>query len=252
MTGTALVTGAGQRLGRAIAEALAGEGYALALHYNASRGHAQGLAAAIEAEGGRAVAIGCDLADAGAPAALMAEAAALGPVTLLVNSASAYTADSLATLTGEGLARLGAVNFAAPVLLMQAFAAQGPAAFGAAGGAIVNMLDVQLDAPSPHYFSYFTSKAALAQATRLAALELAPAIRVNAVAPGLVLPSGGQSEAEFAARQALTPLGAGLGAADIARAVLYLASARHVTGHVLPVDSGQRLLGFGNADLRPG
>lgn len=248
MIRTALVTGAGQRLGHAIAKALVAAGYAVAIHYNTSREPAEMLAAEISADGGRAAALGADLAKADAAAGLLAKAvAALGPVGLLVNSASLYGTDSLASLDGAQLARLSDVNFRAPVLLMQAFAAQPDAA-----GAIVNMLDVQLDAPSPDYFSYFCSKAALAQATRLAALELAPRIRVNAIAPGLVLPSGGQTDATFAARQGLTPLGAGLGASDIAGAVLFLAEAHHITGHVLPVDSGQRLLGFGNTEMRPG
>lgn len=248
MRKTALVTGAGQRIGRAVAAALADDGYAVAIHYNTSQDEAESLAEEIAARHGTAVTIGFDLAERGAAGGLVAETVAtLGPITLLVNSASIFEGDSLAHLTRDRLTRLTNVNFLAPVLLMKAFAAQD----GLAEGVVVNMLDVQLDAPSPDYFSYFCSKAALAQATRLAALELAPRIRVNAIAPGLVLPSGGQSEATFAERQAQTPLGAGLGVADIARAVLYLAEAHHVTGHVLPVDSGQRLLGFGNADMRP-
>jgi len=250
--GAALVTGAGLRLGRAIAEALAADGYALAVHYNTSREAADTLVASIRASGGTAHAIGGDLGEPDAATALIAEATgALGPVRLLVNSASVYEPDGIGTLSQKTLTRSAAVNFVAPVLLMQAFAAQGPAVLGPEGGAIVNMLDVQLDAPSPDYFGYFCAKAALAEATRLAALALAPAIRVNAIAPGLVLPSAGQTPETFRSRQGLTPLGTGLGATDIAEAVRYLASARHVTGHILPVDSGQRLMGFGNADLAP-
>lgn len=250
-TRTALVTGAGQRLGKAMAQAFAADGYAVGVHYNSSRAPAEAVVAEIAAQGGRAAAIECDLSDPTAAGALVeAAVAALGPVDLLVNSASFYGADTLATLDAASWRRLTDVNLAAPVMLMQAFARQFDAA-DRATGAIVNMLDVQLAAPSPAYFSYFCAKAGLEMATRLAALELAPRIRVNGIAPGLVLPSGGQTEAEFAARQALTPMGAGLSADDIVEAARYLASARQVTGRVLAVDGGQALMGFGNAAIGP-
>lgn len=249
----ALVTGAGKRLGRSIAMALAAAGYRVAVHYNASGAAAAEVVSEVEGNGGSAVAIGRDLADVAGAGALVADAAAaLGPVTLLVNSASYYDSDSLSDLTPESWRALTDVNVAAPVMLMQAFARQFEEGRAPpAGASIVNLLDVQLSAPSPEFFSYFCAKAAFETATRLAALELAPHIRVNAVAPGLVLPSWGQTPAAFAARQALTPLGEGLGAADIVEAVRYLADARHVTGQVIAVDSGQRLYGFGNADVTP-
>lgn len=250
--GAALVTGAGKRLGKAVALALAAEGRPVAVHYNTSREPAEAVVAEIEAAGGAAVALGQDLGDLEAAGGLIERAAAaLGPVTLLVNSASAYGADSLAEMTPESWRRLTGVNGAAPIFLMQAFAAQsGPGAPATAGGAVVNMLDVQMAAPAPGFVSYFAGKAALEIATRMAALELAPKIRVNGVAPGLVLRSGDQDDATFERRQRMTPLAAGLGPDDIVEAVLYLANAAHVTGHVLPVDSGQNLLGFGNADMR--
>ncbi len=247
----ALVTGAGQRLGKAIALALAEDGYAVAVHYNTSRAPAEKVVEAIEAAGGKAAAIGRDLSDPFEAGALVdAAATALGPLSLLVNSASYYDSDTLATITEESWRKLTDVNLAAPVTLMQAFARQFDAA-GLASGAIVNMLDVQILTPSPEFFSYFCAKGALETATRLAAYELAPKIRVNAVAPGLALPSWGQTDQEFADRQALTPMGAGLGAEDIVGAVRYLASAAQVTGQTIAVDGGQRLMGFGNADVKP-
>ena len=249
----ALVTGGAQRLGRAIAAALAQEGYRVAVHYNTSRAPAEALVAEIETAGGKAVALGRDLSDLAGAGRLIADAAdALGPVALLVNSASLYESDCLRSLSVESWRKVSDVNVAAPILLMQAFARQvdlGPTL--PKGRAIINMLDVQLQSPSPQFFSYFCAKAALEAATRLAALELAPDIRVNAIAPGLVLPSCGQTPQEFAERQDLTPLGAGLGADDIVHAVLYLAEAAQVTGQTISVDSGQRLLGFGNADVKP-
>ncbi len=245
----ALVTGAGARLGKAMALAFAADGYAVAVHYNTSRDPAEAVVAEIEAGGGKAVAIERDLSDPVGSGAVVEDAsAALGPLSLLVNSASLFAPDSLETLDMESWRALTDVNGAAPVMLMQAFAKQPDIPEGAS---ILNLLDVQTAKPNPSFFSYFCGKAIIEMATRLAALELAPAIRVNGIAPGLVLRSGNQTDASFARRQTLTPLGAGLGADDIVQAARYLASARHVTGQVIAVDSGQDLYGFGNADVKP-
>jgi len=245
---TALVTGAGRRLGRAIAAGLAEQGYAVALHHNASAAGAGELAREIRDGGGQAVAIGHDFSAADTAGELVGKAAAAlgGPVSVLINSASAFDKDQLTTLTPESWRFLIDVNVTAPVFLMQAFANQAPPP---AAGAIVNILDTQMTSASPARFSYFCGKFALEGATRLAAYDLAPkGIRVNAVAPGLVLPSG-QNQETYERRQRLTPLGPGLGAQDIVEAVLYLVSAPQVTGHVLVVDAGQRLMGFGNAPI---
>lgn len=244
----ALVTGAGTRLGYAIAEGLAADGFALGLHYNASAKGAEELADKIRNAGGRAAPLQQDLSTPEKAGELIEKAAdALGqPVSVLVNSAAAFDTDSLATLTAETWRKLIDVNVAAPVFLMQAFARQDPAP---EGGAIVNILDTQMTSASPERFSYFCGKFALDGATRLAAMELASrGVRVNAVAPGLVLQSA-QTRAEFEQRQKLTPLGAGLGPEHIVDAVRYLVRAEHVTGHTLVVDSGQRLMGFGNAPI---
>lgn len=243
----ALVTGAGKRLGKAIAQAMAEDGYAVAAHYNGSAKDAEALAAEIIAAGGAAAAFQADLSDPSAAGPLFAAVTAtLGPVGLLVNSASLYDDGPLPELTEEGWRALIDVNLTAPVMLMKAMAAQ---AAPPEGASVVNLCDVQTSAPSPQFFAYFCAKIGLEGATRLAALELAPRIRVNGIAPGLVLPSWGQSDAEYAARQDTTPLCRGLGPADIVGAVRYLRDARQVTGHVLPVDAGQRLMGFGNASL---
>jgi NAD(P)-dependent dehydrogenase (short-subunit alcohol dehydrogenase family) len=245
--GAALVTGGGKRLGRAIALGLAQSGRPVVVHYNTSRDGADAVVAEIRKAGGVAVALSQDLSDPFAAGALIEAAReAVGPLTVLVNSASLFDADSLATLTAESWRAVVDVNLTAPVVLMQAFAQQTPAP---EGGAIVNILDTQLSSASPERFSYFCGKFGLEGATKLAAMALAPQkIRVNAVAPGLVLPSG-QTQEEYERRQDLTPLGRGLGSDDIVEAVLYLVGARQVTGHVLVVDAGQRLMGFGNAPV---
>ncbi|WP_428687165.1 SDR family oxidoreductase [Roseibium sp.] len=244
----ALVTGAGKRLGKAIAEGLAGQGYALGLHYNSSSDGARELQGRIKAEGGRAVLLQKDLSRPEKAGELIHETSVAlgGPVSVLINSASAFDTDSLADLTLESWQFLMDVNAAAPVFLMQAFANQDP---GPEGGSIVNLLDTQMQSASPERFSYFCGKFALEGATRLAAFELgSKGIRVNAIAPGLVLPSG-QSRENFDSRQKMTPLGQGLGPEDIVAAVRYLVEAPQVTGHTLVVDAGQRLMGFGNSPI---
>ena len=247
MTKAALVTGAGARLGKALALAFAADGYAVAVHYNASKAPAEAVVQEIEAKGGRAVALQQDLNDVANAGALVDRAIdRLGPLSLLVNSASYFAPDRLANLNLESWRALTDVNGAAPVMLMQAFAKQADLPERAS---ILNMLDVQTPQPNPAFFSYFCGKAILEMATRLAALELAPRVRVNGIAPGLVLRSGDQTDASFARRQEETPLGGGLGAQDIVEAARYLVAAGHVTGHVLAVDSGQALYGFGNFRL---
>ncbi|WP_417712455.1 SDR family oxidoreductase [Roseibium aggregatum] len=244
----ALVTGAGKRLGKAIARGLADQGYAMGLHYNSSAEGAQELHDEIIAEGGKAALLQKDLSRPETAGELIGDAAAAlgGPVSVLVNSASAFSTDSLSDLTIDTWQFLINVNAAAPVFLMQAFANQDPLPDG---GAIVNMLDTQMLSASPERFSYFCGKFALDGATRLAAFDLGPkGIRVNAIAPGLILPSD-QTQENFDARQKLTPLGQGLGPDDVVEAVVYLVGAKQVTGHTLVVDAGQRLMGFGNSPI---
>jgi NAD(P)-dependent dehydrogenase (short-subunit alcohol dehydrogenase family) len=244
----ALVTGAGKRLGKALAESLAAEGFAIGLHYNSSVDGAEELHDRIRAEGGQSVLLQKDLSQPETAGTLISDAAAAlgGPVSVLINSASAFNTDCLSDLTLDSWQFLMNVNAAAPVFLMQAFAQQDPLPDG---GLIVNMLDTQMMSASPERFSYFCGKFALDGATRLAAYDLGKkGIRVNAIAPGLILPSD-QTQENFDARQKLTPLGPGLGPEDIVGALRYFLSASQVTGHTIVVDAGQRLMGFGNSPI---
>jgi NAD(P)-dependent dehydrogenase (short-subunit alcohol dehydrogenase family) len=235
--GAALITGAGRRIGRAIALTLARAGYALALHANRSRGDAEDLAAEIAKTGGRAVVVLGDLADAHAVGAIVpAAAAALGRLSLLVNNASEFGEDEIGTLERARFDRTMAVNLAAPMFLAQAFAAQVHE-----GASIVNVLDQRVLRPTPRFFSYTLSKTALYTATTTLAQALAPRVRVNGVAPGPTLPSPRQTDADFAAQAASLPLRRGPVPDEIAAAVLYLAEARSVTGVTLAVDGGQHL-----------
>jgi len=242
--GTALVTGSGKRLGRAIASALAEDGFDLALHYYQSEDEVLELAGKIQALGRRAATVKADLVDPDRMTVLVDEVLAiLGPVSLLVNSASVFAKDSLSTMTLESWRHFTDVNLTSQVFLMKAFAAQPDLP---PNSSIINMLDQQMSAPSPLFFSYAVAKIGFEGATRLAAFELAPDIRVNGIAPGLVLRSGNQTDATFLEHQRKMPLGEGLSADDIVRAVRYLIDANHVTGQILTVDSGQSLIGPGN------
>lgn len=233
----ALITGGGRRIGAAIAQALARAGYAVVLHANTSRAEAEAVVARINNGGGRASVVLADLADPQALRGLVPAAAAFGPLTLLVNNASVFEDDEIGTLTRAHFDRTMAINLTAPLFLAQAFAAQTPQASDAA---IVNIVDQRVLRPNPRFFSYTLSKSALHTATTTLAQALAP-LRVNAVAPGPVLPSPRQSDAQFAAQAASVPLGQGPTPEDIAAAVVYLAAATSVTGVTLPVDGGQHL-----------
>lgn len=232
----ALITGAGRRIGRAITLALARAGYAVVLNSHASRAEAEKLAAEIIAADGRAVVVLADLADRDAVGGLIATANAFGPLTLLVNNASEFESDEIGNLDRAKFERTMAVNLTAPLFLSQAFAAQAPA-----GASIVNIVDQRVLKPTPLFFSYALSKAALHDATGMLAQALAPNVRVNAVAPGPTLPSPRQSQEQFAAQAATVPLGRGPSPEEIAAAVLYLAEARSVTGVTIAVDGGQHL-----------
>jgi NAD(P)-dependent dehydrogenase (short-subunit alcohol dehydrogenase family) len=235
---TALVTGAGRRIGAAIALALARAGYAVVLHANNSRDDAERLASAIMGAGGHAHVVLADLADHEAVRGLMPAAAAFGRLTLLVNNAGEFEPDDIETLSHARFQRAVAVNLEAPLFLSQAFAAQAPEGLDAS---IVNIVDQRVLKPNPRFFSYTLSKSALFTATTTLAQALAPRIRVNGVAPGPTLPSPRQTDAQFAAQADSVPLKRGPQPDDIATAVLYLAQATSVTGVTIPVDGGQHL-----------
>jgi NAD(P)-dependent dehydrogenase (short-subunit alcohol dehydrogenase family) len=235
----ALVTGGAQRIGRAIVRALAGAGYAVAVHARASAGEAEALCAEIVAAGGRARTVTADLADHAAVLGLVdAAARAVGPLTLLVNNASEFQHDAIGGLDRAVFDRHMAVNLRAPIFLADAFAAQAPSG---ADPSIVNLIDQRVYKPTPRFLSYGLSKSALHTATTTLAQALAPRVRVNAVAPGPTLPSPRQDAAAFARQAQAVPLGRGPSPEEIADAVLYLAGARSVTGETIAVDGGQRL-----------
>jgi NAD(P)-dependent dehydrogenase (short-subunit alcohol dehydrogenase family) len=236
---TALVTGAGKRLGRAIALALAEAGYAVAVHYGEGAADADALVTEITGGGGRAVALAADLAKEDEVAGLIGRAAeALGPLDVLVNNASVFERDEALDATRESWDRHMEINLRAPFVLAQGLARQLP---GGAAGNIVNILDQRVENLTPHFVSYTLSKSGLWTLTRTLALALAPDIRVNAVGPGPVLPNPRQSQAQFDAQARATPLGRAVTPKEIADAVVFLLAAPSVTGQMIAVDGGQHL-----------
>ena len=231
-----LVTGGARRLGAVIARRLAQDGARVVLHYGSSRAEALALVA----ETGAAGTVQGDLADSAAIDDLFARArqAAQSPIDGIVNSASAFEYDAPPTLDPVLLARLYAIGHSAPVLLASALARQDDLA----EGAVVNLLDQKVANLNPDFFSYTGGKLALAGATEMLAQALGPRIRVNAVAPGITLPSGDQSEAEFHAVASENVLRRPVDPGDVANAVAFLLGADGLHGQIVYVDCGQRLV----------
>ncbi|WP_241095101.1 SDR family oxidoreductase [Marinicauda algicola] len=233
--GAALVTGAARRMGRAFITALAEDGYVPIVHYNTSSQEADALVSEFRKDGIEAVAIGADLADPGAAQGLIGQAREkAGPLRVLVNSASIFEDDSSQTLTADSFRRHMDVNTLAPALLSREFAKQAEA-----GSMIFNVLDYKLFNINADFFSYTLSKAALEAMTQMHAREFAPTVRVNAVAPGLTLPSPYHSREEFERLHDDNPLKRGPTLEDMVRTLRYFLATPSVSGQILAVDGGQ-------------
>jgi NAD(P)-dependent dehydrogenase (short-subunit alcohol dehydrogenase family) len=236
----ALVTGAAKRIGRTIAVALAQRGWHVVVHYRHSAADAQATVREIEALGQRAVELKCDLTDEAAVKSLLPRAAAaLGPISCVVNNASLFEHDSAADFS---VARLDAhmhVNLAAPMLLAQALHDATPAG---AQSVVINLLDQKLFNLNPDFLSYTLSKAALHGATTMLAQALAPKVRVVGIAPGITLPSGDQTAEGFGNAHSATPLGRSSTPDDIAATVCFVAESPAITGTTILVDGGQHLI----------
>ncbi|WP_293573385.1 SDR family oxidoreductase [Phaeobacter sp.] len=245
----ALVTGAGKRLGRAMALQLAERGYDVAVHYASSATEAEEVVAEIKGLGRRAVALQADLLDDKATQQLLPAAVAAlgGPVTCLVNNASIFEFDSLESADRRSWDRHFDSNLRAPFVLMQQFAAQDlPVQTDRAGrtraaGLVVNMIDQRVRKLTPEFMTYTLAKSALWTLTQTGAQALAPRIRVNAIGPGPTLQGPRQTTAQFEAQCQNTLLQRGADPADITAALAYLLAAPAVTGQLICIDSGQHL-----------
>lgn len=236
---TALVTGAARRLGRAMALELAQAGFAVAIHYSRSRDEAERLAAEIVAQGGQAALVVGDLAVEADMQALMPQAvAALGPIGVLVNNASTFERDEVDSASRASWDFHMEVNLRAPFVLSQAMAAALP---DDAHGVIVNLIDQRVWNLTPHFTTYTLSKAGLWTLTQTMALALAPRIRVAGIGPGPALPSVRQTQAQFDAQCAGTPLAVGTSPDEVAAALRFILSSRSYTGQMVALDGGQHL-----------
>jgi NAD(P)-dependent dehydrogenase (short-subunit alcohol dehydrogenase family) len=237
--GAALITGGARRIGRALVTAAADAGYDVAIHVRAVDDEAEAAAAEVRARGRKAAILACDLRKEATTVALVGEAEAeLGSVTLLVNCASVFEEDAFADMNRASWDAHMETNLRAPLVLAQVFARRLP---DDRDGLIVNLLDQRVLNPSPDFFSYSLSKAALWDATKMLAQALAPRIRVNGIGPGPTLPSIHQDQAAFEAEAASTLLRRPVSPADIAQALRYLIEATSVTGQMIAVDAGQHL-----------
>ena len=229
---SAIVTGAGKRVGRAIAAALLEDGWRVIAHVHHQEDDVPAGAEKVVA----------DLTDPACAEAIFSAAGQLPPLRLLVNNAARFAFDGFGEFDPAEFSAHMAVNVCAPALLIDRFAAEQQQGSDAL---IVNLLDSKLAAPNPDYLSYTLSKEALSGLTLLAARALAPrGIRVNGIAPALMLRSPGQSEENFELMHSNNPLGRGVEASDVIGAIRYLVDARCVTGEVLVIDSGQRFYAF--------
>ena len=238
-TGTALVTGAAKRIGRAIAVHLADRGWRILLHCHRSQVEAHALAGQIREAGGQADIIGADLSKLDEVLTLIPRCVDLaGPPTCLVNNASLFLKDEMGALNAALWQSHMDVNLRAPVFLAQAMAQALPED---ASGVIINIVDQRVLRPSPQFLSYTASKAALWWMTQTMAQGLAPRIRVNAVAPGPTLQSVHQNEGEFDNERRSTLLGEGAGPEHIAAAVGFILAMPCMTGEMITLDGGQHL-----------
>jgi NAD(P)-dependent dehydrogenase (short-subunit alcohol dehydrogenase family) len=237
--GAALVTGGARRIGRALAQACAEAGFDVAIHVRNPGDDAEAAAGEVRSAGRQAAIVACDLRKESALVAVVGEVEAeLGPVTLLVNSASAFEEDAFETLNRASWDLHMETNLRAPLVLSQVFARRLPPG---RDGLIVNILDQRVWRPTPEFFSYSLSKAALWEATRMMAQALAPRVRVNAIGPGPTLQSVHQDPQAFAAEAGSTLMRRPVATAEVAAALRYLIDAASVTGQMIAVDSGQHL-----------
>lgn len=234
-----MITGAARRMGRAIAEHLASEGFAIGVHANSSMGQAEDFANELRQKGGKAVALQADLTDQDSTAELMKKAtAALGTVGILVNNASVFREDAATTFDSSAFDTHFAVHLRAPSILAASLMQQLPDTMS---GLIVNIIDQRVLALNPRFYSYTLSKAALWTATQTMAQSFAPRIRVNAIGPGPSFKSERQRPEDFQAQIDGLILKRGPQPEEFGRTIRFLFDTPSITGQMIALDGGQHL-----------
>jgi pteridine reductase len=235
---TALITGAARRIGRALAQTLAQQGVNIVVHYNASAQRASLACEEIRRLGVSAWPVQGDLADTGQTEMLFDHAVAqAGPIDILINNASIFEKETIWETSAESLERNLRIHATAPLTLARDLARQ------SRGGAVVNLLDARVTTYDRAHASYHISKRALLTLTRILAIELAPEVTVNAVAPGLILPPEGEDESYLRKLAHCNPLNRYGDPSEVADAVLFLLRSRFITGQVIYVDGGYHMKG---------
>jgi NAD(P)-dependent dehydrogenase (short-subunit alcohol dehydrogenase family) len=236
---TILVTGAGQRIGRAIALEMGRNGWQVAIHFNSSSSDAGTVVDEITDAGGVAIAVQADLTDEVAVSSLIPNISRkLGPVSAVINNASIFEEDSVESATKLSWDNHMAVNLRAPFILIQSLVKHLPKTKKAN---VINILDQRVENLTPHFTTYTLSKTALWTLTKTAAAALAPLVRVNAIGPGPTLPSSRQSQEQFEKQVMLTPLQEQVSLTEICNAVQFILVSSSMTGQLLTLDSGQHL-----------
>jgi len=236
---SAIITGAAKRIGARIAKALGNEGWFVYLHYNSSSKEAKKVLHEIKSSGGNGQLIKMDLShpDCGEQIINQIDCTA-PPVELLINNAAKFEYDDISTVNSVSMDQHFFANVRGPMLLSKAFfelITKGQQ------GCVINVLDNKIFALNPDYLSYTISKAALQCATETLAMAMAPHIRVNGIAPGITLESGGQGDISFQKGQKMSPIGKVSSVKDIIKAVFFIVNTRSINGHIITIDGGQKL-----------
>lgn len=247
--GRALVTGAAQRLGRAMAIALAEDGWDVAIHFNENADKAEETAKTIRALGRSAITLQCDLDDPKGTGQLVGRATAglSGPLNVLINNASTFENDKIGGMTQRSWDRAMGSNLRAPVILLQDFSDQAPGpVIDAAGEPVatslcINMIDQGVLKPTPEFMSYTLAKSALHMFTRTAAQALGARVRVAGIGPGPTIVAETQRDSHFAMQRAACVLQRGSDPEDIVTAMRFILACKAFTGQMLAIDGGQHL-----------
>ena len=239
--GSVLITGAAQRVGKHLALGLSRMGWGVHLHYNASADAAMEIAEMITAEGGMCQLHQADLASPEAAAALIDGITMEGETMVLINNASLFEYDDASTVSAAMISQHMHVNMTAPAVMIRSFAERIRTLFPDTRGVVINITDAKLAGLNPDYFSYTLSKIALDGLTTLAAQAYAPYLRVNAIAPGIILRSGDQTEEEYRVAHQRNPLRQGARLDDILTAVKTMLDTVSMTGHTMVIDGGLHL-----------